>query len=299
MKKLLITDSFFIFDRHVLQLESAGYEVERLDTATPTEGQLVEAIKGVDIYILGAGQVTEAVVAAADKLKAIIFTGVDYDNFVPAADAARAKGIQLLNAPGANAEAVAEFTVGMAIALQRDLFGIGRTGDKKYLTTSSIQNSVVGLMGAGHIGQLILDSAAAFKPKEVLYFNRSSKDIAATQVEIDELVERSDIIFLTLPKKAGLVLDADRIAKLKTGCLIVSISPMNLIDFDALLPRLQAGEVRCAVDWPAPSAEFESLPFDVWFSVNSHAAYNTKAAIDAVSDSVTATAIRLLADESV
>jgi len=294
-KKLLITDTFFIFDEHVKRLEAAGYEVFRLNKSAATESELIEALKGVSVHIIGGmEQVTDAVIQSADKLEAIIFTGVDYDKFIPGANLAREKSIKLLNAPGANAVAVAEFAVGVAISMQRDLFGVGRTGNKKFLTTRSIQGATVGIIGAGHIGQVIIEGVKSFQPKEIIYFNRNSKDIAARQTDLDELVRVSDIIFITLPMSAGLILDEALISKLKTSCLIVSVSPMNLINFDALLPRLQSGEVRCAIDWPAPSAAFDDLPLDVWFNVQSHSAYNTAEAIQSVSDAVTDRAIDLI-----
>ena len=267
----------------------------RLEKAAATEAELIEALSGVSIYIIGGlEQVTDAVIASTDTLEAIIFCGVDYDKFIPAAEAARQKGIKLLNAPGANAVAVAEFAVGVAIVMQRDLFGISRTGSKKFQTTKSIQGSTVGVIGAGHIAQAIICGIVPFQPAEIVYSNRSKKDIAHKYISLEDLVSMSDIIFLTLPMKAGLTLSGDMISKIKNGCLIVSVSPMGLIDFNALLPRLEKGELRCAVDWPAPTAAFDQLPLDVWFHVNSHSAYNTASAIQRVSNSVTKTAINLL-----
>jgi phosphoglycerate dehydrogenase-like enzyme len=297
-KKLLITDTFYVFDNHVSRLQAAGYEVIRLDKSAATEAELIEALKGVSVYIIGGiEQVTAAVIDSVTSLEAILFPGVDYEKYIPAAEAARQKGIKLLNAPAANAAAVAEFAVGVAIAMQRDLFGISRTGDKKYLTTKSIENSVIGMVGAGNIGQAIISGVSAFNPAEIVYYNRSPKAIAARQVELESLVATADIIFISLPLSAGLVFDTEIINQLKPGCLIVSISPLNLIDFKALLPRLQRGEIRCAIDWPAPSSEFENLPLDVWFNVQSHSAFDTYQAVQNVSDAVTDIAISLLADK--
>ena len=295
MNKLLITDSFFVSEAHLNLLKQAGYETVRLNKASATEGELAEAIRGISVYILGGiEQVTEAVIASADVLQAIIFCGVDYDKFIPAADAARKKGIKLLNAPGANATAVAEFAVGVAIAMQRELFGIGRTGNKKFQTTKSLQDSTAGVIGGGNVAQAIITGISPFRPKEILYANRSPKDIPARLVGLEELCAVCDIVFLTLPMKAGLVLNAAKVSSLRSGCLIVSVSPMALIDFNTLLPRLECGELRCAVDWPAPSPAFERLPLGTWFHVHSHSAYNTEAAIRSVNDSVTETAIGLL-----
>lgn len=294
-KKLLVTDSFFVKTNDIHQLEIAGFEVIHLDKVCASEEELIEAIHDVSVYILGGTElVTDTIVNSANKLEAIIFTGVDYDNFIPAAELAQQKGIKLLNAPGANATAVGEFAIGMALLMLRELLDIGRTGTKKEVTTSTFQNSTVGILGMGNIGQVICKSVEQFSPKEVIYYNRSSKATKAKQATLTEIVEVADVIFITLPKKAGLILDNTMISKLKKGCLIVSISPNNLIDFQSLLVRLKSGEVRCAVDWEAPNKDFEELPLNIWYNVNSHSGFNTEPAIEEVGKSVVQKAISLL-----
>lgn len=294
-KKLLITDTFFISDRHEQRLRDAGYEVSRLNESSASEDQLIEALRGVSVYILGGiEEVTSRVVESADSLEAIIFSGVDYSKFITGSEIAESKGIKLLNAPSANSSGVAEFAIGVALNMQRQLFSIGRTGTSKNITTRSIEVSTVGVIGVGNIGQKIINAITAFSPKEILYYNRSSKDVPAKTASLEDLVMESDVLFLTLPMSAGTVFNDALISKIKTDALLVSISPNNLIDYQALLFRLQKGEVRAAVDWPSPSPDFDELPLDVWFSVNSHSAYNTKSAITNVDDSVVATAIDLL-----
>lgn len=293
--KLLITDSFFITDDNVASLEQAGYEVSRLDKPVITEDELIEALQDVAVYIIGGiERTTEKVIASVNSLQAIIFTGVDYDKFIPAAESARKKGIKLLNAPGANAVAVAEFAVGVCIAMQRELFSIGRTGKDKYSTTRSLQGIVVGVIGAGNIGQKIIDMVEPFMPQEIIFYNRSPLGLKSRQASLDDVVTQSDVIFLALPQAAGLMLDESLIKKIKPDTLVVSISPMNVIDIEALYVRLNAGEIRAAIDWPAPDPKFDDLALNVWFHVNSHSAYNTTQAVDAVNNSVTETAIKLL-----
>jgi phosphoglycerate dehydrogenase-like enzyme len=299
-KSLLITDSFFISPAHVQKLTDAGYSVKRLDKAAATEEELIEALKGVSVYVIGGTeQVTDTVLESTDSLETIIFTGVDYSKFIPGDATAKRKNIRILNAPGANATAVAEFAVAVALAMQRQQFALSRNGDKKFVTTKSIEDSVVGVIGAGNIGACIIEAASVFQPRQVLYFNRSQKEVHAEQADLDTLVATADIIFLTLPASAGNVFDRSLISKIKTGSLLVSISPNNLFDYPALLERLAANEIRAAIDWPSPSEEFDALPLDTWLSFNSHSAYNTHKALSNVNDSVTATAIDLLSSEDV
>ena len=213
---------------------------------------------------------------------------------MPGEATATRKNIKILNAPGANAVAVAEFAVAVALAMQRQLFSISRNGDKEFVTTQSIEDSVIGVIGAGNIGARIIDAISVFNPQKQLYFNRSEKNVQAERTDLDSLVAAADVIFLTLPASAGKVFDNHLLSKVKPGALLVSISPNGLIDFDALLSKLQGGELRAAIDGPSPMQAFDSLSLDVWLSFNSHSAYNTHKAIANVNDSVTATAIALL-----
>lgn len=68
--RILVTDTLFIFDEHVNQLEDAGYEVVRIEKPDMSEDELKEAVKGKVGYILGGIEyVTEPVIQAATDLK--------------------------------------------------------------------------------------------------------------------------------------------------------------------------------------------------------------------------------------
>jgi D-3-phosphoglycerate dehydrogenase len=279
-KKLLVTDSFFITNNQIDDLRVFGYEIVHLDKPQATEDELIEAIQGVSVYILGGiEQVSQPIIDAADKLEAIVFPGVDYDKFMPAADYAKSKGIEIFNAPGGNAIAVAEFAFGTALLMQRRLVEISRVGDVNGASTGSIEGSIVGVIGAGNIGQKLIEVVQPFHPKEVVYYNRSKVELSGRQVELEELVRTADIIFLALPMKAGEVLTAELVSKLKQDSLLISVSPMNLINTESLLGRVRNNEVRAAIDWPNPSEDLKNLPLERWYTVNSHSAFNTKQAV--------------------
>jgi phosphoglycerate dehydrogenase-like enzyme len=294
--KILVTDSLFIFDEHVKQLEDAGYEIERLDKPRATEEELCQALKGKVGYILGGiEQVTDKVIDAADELKAIAFTGSDWRAIIPGWQRALEKGVKIANAPGANAFAVAEFSVAVALAMQRNLFELGRTGDKKFETTKSFKDSIVGVLGAGHIGSKIVIFSRVFQPAKILYFSRSEKDgVEAEYSDLDSLLSQSDIIFMALPGAVGTLFNKEKLHLIKRGSLLVSISPMNVIDFDALLPLLKEGRLRATTDWPIPIQGYKDLPLSTWFNTNDHAAYNTYEAAQKGSDMSTQSLLNLL-----
>jgi len=126
--KVLITDTLFIGDEHVKQIEDAGYEVERLDKPNATEDELIEALQGKVGYVLGGiEKVTDKVIESTDQLKVIAFTGADWQALITGWEKAKEKGIKISNAPGANSPAVAELALTLTLAMQRNLFELGRT----------------------------------------------------------------------------------------------------------------------------------------------------------------------------
>src|SRR4051812_30727160 len=121
-KKILITDSLFIFKQHEERLKAAGYEIERLDKPMATEEELIAAIKGKTGYILGGiEKVTDKVIAAADQLNAIVFTGSDWKAFITGYQSATDKHISIANTPGANSYAVGEYAITLMFAMIRNI----------------------------------------------------------------------------------------------------------------------------------------------------------------------------------
>jgi phosphoglycerate dehydrogenase-like enzyme len=297
--KVLITDTLFIGDEHVKQIEDAGYEVERLDKTNATEDELIKALQGKVGYVLGGiEKVTDKVIESADQLKVIAFTGADWQALITGWEKAKEKGIKISNAPGANSPAVAEFAMTMTLAMQRNLFELGRTGDVGFETVNTLQNATVGVIGAGHIGSKIIKMLSTFAPAKVLYHARNKHPEVETDgaeyAELDDLLTSSDVIIVAAPGSAGTILDKAAIDSLKENALLVTISPKNHIDFDALLVRLQSGTLRAAIDWPAPSEDYKKLPLHTFFNTNNHTAYNTKEVIKICSDMGTNSLLNLL-----
>lgn len=297
--RVLITDTLFITEDHVKQIEAAGYETERLEKSAATEDELIEALKGKVGYILGGiEKVTDRVIESADELKAIAFTGADWQALITGWEKAKEKGIKISNAPGANSPAVAEFALTLTLAMQRNLFELGRTGDVGFETTGTLQNATVGVIGAGHIGSKIIKMLATFAPSKVMYYARNRRPEVETDgaaySDLPSLLTSADVVIVAAPGSAGTIFDKAAIDSLKDNALLVSISPRNHFDFDALLARLRKGTLRAAIDWPAPKGEYKDLPLHSFFNTNNHTAYNTKEVIQICSDMGTNSLLNLL-----
>lgn len=297
---ILVTDSLFIFKEHEDQIRAAGYDIERLDKPKATEDELIEAVKGKVGYILGGiEEVTEPVLHAASQLKAIIFTGSDWRHFIPAHEIATSRGIAIANAPGANSYAVAEYTLALMLGMVRNIFDLGRAGSNKFSTTSSLQDSTVGIVGMGKIGSRVAQMLHGLGVKELLYTSthQHTEVEAATGakfVTLDTLLQQSDVVTTHTPKHSGRLLDKTELSKLRDGALIVNCGSDATIDDTSLLNELTSGRLRAAMDHN-PGGEFDKLPLSNWYCSNESAAYNTRFANKIASDMATASLINLLA----
>jgi D-3-phosphoglycerate dehydrogenase len=298
--KILITDSLFIFAEQEAQIEAAGYEIERLDKPEATEEELIENVKGKVGYILGGiEKITDRVIDVANDLKVIAFTGADPYGFIPAFKEATEKGIAITTTPAANSYAVTEYTLSVMLAMTRNLFELGRTGDKKFQTTHSLNELTVGIVGMGHIGTRIAFALHALGVKRLLYTNRTRKEeieekTGAEFVSLDELLAQSDIVSLHVSKEVGKgFIGKEQLSKMKAGALLVNCGFMGGVDRMALLRELESGRLRAAEDGPSDEA-FSHLPLSVWYCSNAHTAYNTREANRTASEMATKSLLSIL-----
>ncbi len=299
-KKVLVTDSLFIFQEHIDKLEAANCSVERLDKPAASEEELIEAIKGKHGYILGGIEhVTDKIIAAADCLEALVFTGTDWLHFVPGHEEATKKGIAVSNCPGANALAVAEFALALMLSMQRNLFELGRTGDKSFQTCKSLLNSRVGLIGLGTIGATVAKMLKGIGVADVSYFSRErkpniEKEIGIKYMELNDLLKHCDVISLHASKAAGAgYIGKAQLAQLPDGALIIDTSFHGAIEEEALFNELSKKRLRAAADH-LPRDDFKTLPLDAFYYSNASTAYNTSDANKKASDIATDSMINLL-----
>ncbi|MBP7831705.1 MAG: hypothetical protein KA028_01670 [Candidatus Pacebacteria bacterium] len=297
MKTILITDSLFIHAEHEKMLTDAGYQIVRLDKPKATEEELIEAIKGKDGYILGGIEVlTDKVIDAADSLKAIVFTGIGYKDFIPNHEYVTKKGIAIANTPDAIKNAVGEWALAMALAMSRNIFDLGRAGDKQFMTSKGIEGQHIGIIGLGRNGKEIASMIKVFKPASVSYFSKHKhEESELAYKDIETLLKESDIVFVCVSKDAGPdFINEKELSAMKEGALLVSFMAKGIINEDALLSVLKAGKIRAVSDYPMQKPEFKNLPMRVWYSFNDSNAFNTAPTLKRCSDMATQSMINLL-----
>jgi D-3-phosphoglycerate dehydrogenase / 2-oxoglutarate reductase len=231
--------------------EQAGWTVD----ATPGRPlpELLAAVADADALIVrSATKVTREVIAAAPALRVIARAGTGVDNVD--LDAASARGIVVMNAPGANSISVAELAMGQLLALARHLPAAdaamkAHKWEKKKFAGRELRGQTLGIIGLGRIGQEVAARARAFEMRIVAHDPFISAEMAA-QVgaklgTLDEVFAAADYLTLHLPVTAQTrhLVNADRLAKAKKGIRIINTARGELIDDAALATALASGQV--------------------------------------------------------
>jgi phosphoglycerate dehydrogenase-like enzyme len=285
----------FISLEHEQKLRDAGFEIERLDKPEATEVELIEAIKGKDGYILGGiEKLTDKIIDSANSLKAIVFTGIGYKDFIPNHEYVTNKGIKIANTPDAPTHAVAEWAMTMALAMNRNIFDLGLAGEKKFITSKGIENQNIGIVGFGRIGKEIVSMIKPFRPASIKYFSKHKhEDSEIEYKDLNNLLQESDIIFLCVSKDAGKhFFGKDQLSKMKDGSLLVTFMAKEIIDEEALLAELTLGRIRAVSDHPIDNDS--KLPLSTWYRFNASNAFNTETELKLCSDMATESMINLL-----
>lgn len=247
MAKILISDP--VSTECIDLLEKAGHDLDlKTDKKTPEE--LADIIQGYDaIVIRSATKVRKVAIDAADKLKLIVRGGVGIDNIDH--EYARSKGITVSNTPTASSQSVAELALAHMLALYRFLPQANitmRNGEwnKKQYKGKELADKVLGIIGFGNIGKSLAKKAIALDMTVLAYDPYVKEtDMNLEIVDLDMLLKRADIISLHIPHtdSTHYIIDAEAIAKMKDGVMIINCARGGVVDEKALLDALNSGKV--------------------------------------------------------
>ncbi|GAP08389.1 MAG TPA: hypothetical protein DEQ80_03840 [Anaerolinea thermolimosa] len=249
--KILITDGLDAKGKAVLS--EVG---EVIDRNGITADELLKEIGEYDALIVRSRtKVTPAVFEAGVKLKVVGRAGIGVDNID--LNAAKAHGVRVVNSPLATTITVAELTLGLMLALVREIpraDSAMKAGKwlKKELEGAELYGKTLGIVGFGRIGSAVADRARAFGMRIIAY-DRLKAAEAITQrggepVSWEQLLELSDVITLHLPltNETKNMLDANAFARMKDGVYLVDAARGGIVDEDALLAALESGKVAGA-----------------------------------------------------
>jgi D-3-phosphoglycerate dehydrogenase / 2-oxoglutarate reductase len=218
--------------------------------------ELAADLKDADALVVrSATKVTSDLIAGAPRLRVIARAGTGVDNVDVAA--ATARGIVVMNAPGANSLSVAELAMGLILAMARNIPAADASmkaskWEKSKFAGAEIRSKTLGLVGLGRIGQEVASRAHAFEMKVIAHDPFISAELAGVLgvelVTLDDLCARADYISLHLPALPSTrhIFNADRLAKCKKGVRIINTARGELIDEAALADAIERGHVAGA-----------------------------------------------------
>ena len=239
-------------------IADAGVELLRtkFDVDVDTDSPLEEILGNYDALIVrSATKVTADVIAHGARLKVIGRAGVGVDNVD--VDAATRRGIVVANAPESNIVSAAEHTVGLLVALARNIPQAhaalieGRWERSKWGGVE-LADKVLGVLGFGRIGRQVARRALGLQMKVVAYDPFVSaerfRELGVESASFDEVLARADFLTLHLPlnDETRHAIDADAIAKMRNGARIINAARGELLDEDALVAALESGKVAGA-----------------------------------------------------
>ncbi|MER8630229.1 2-hydroxyacid dehydrogenase [Mesorhizobium opportunistum] len=298
-KIAIIGDNFMlpeVFRAKIEKVASGDLDIRTLQTAWPDEpmefgnpalgldkvkeyfghpDEVVDFIGDAEILVTQLAPLSEDMMRRLPALKLVAVSRGGPINIDMAA--ARDHGITVVNVPGRNATAVAEFTIGAILAETRlirvghealrkgewrgDLYRADRTGRE-------LGEMTVGVVGYGNIGTKVVRLLRAFGCHVLVsdpYVQLSAEDRNAgvELVGLDDLLSRSDVVTLhprVTEETRGLI-GKDTITRMKPGVIFVNTARGPLVDYDALYEALVSGQIASAMletfavepvpsDWP-------------------------------------------------
>jgi D-3-phosphoglycerate dehydrogenase len=241
------------------EIAPAGVELlrARFDVDVDSESPLEEIIRDYDaIVVRSATKITADLIAKAERLKVIGRAGVGVDNVD--IEAATRRGIIVANAPESTVISAAEHTVGLLVALARNIpqahaaLKQGRWERSAYAGVE-LGGKTLGVLGFGRIGQQVARRALGLGMRVVAFDPYVATDrfreLGAERAEtVAEIYEVADFLTLHLPLDAQTraSLDAAAFAAMRDGVRIVNAARGELVDEDALLAALGSGKVAGA-----------------------------------------------------
>ncbi|MBN2251350.1 MAG: NAD(P)-binding domain-containing protein [Candidatus Altiarchaeota archaeon] len=226
----------------------AGLSAEDLTRMIPEFDALV---------VRSATQVTREVMDAGKKLRIVGRAGVGLDNID--VEAAKEKGIKVVNSPEASTVAVTELVFGSLIALNRRIVHAHHSmkegmWERSRFEGNELCGKTIGIIGFGRIGREVAMRARAFGMNVLAYDPNITREDCKEYssgycTDLDDLIKRSDVITVHVPlvEKTRNLIDERRLNLMKKDAVAVNISRGGIINEEALYKTLKDGRIRGAV----------------------------------------------------
>jgi phosphoglycerate dehydrogenase-like enzyme len=234
----------------------AGFQVDRYDA----DGARPDSIETVEFYVPSymAGRAAYEVITEMPALKVVQTQTAGFEHVLPFLRG----DVTLCNARGVHDASTAELAVTLILASYRRIpQAVRDAGREVWPPLTDVEDSLadrtVLIVGYGSIGEALERRLAGFEC-EVLRVARRPRDGVSPVEDLPALLPRADVVVLLVPATdatRGLV-DAEFLARMKDGALLVNVARGVIVDTGALVAELRSGRLRAGLDVTDP----EPLP---------------------------------------
>lgn len=261
MKKVLIPTKLDAVASEILK-RHGGYAVVQ-DAKTPLP-ELAAAHPDAYAIIVRSEKVTPEIMDLLPRLKVVVRAGAGYDNID--VKAARKRGIDVMNTPGANANAVAEEVVALMLADARHIIAADastRAGgwEKNKFMGREVTGKTVGIVGLGNIGRLVAKRLEGFECRILGYdplipVDRADQ-LGIQSADLETIFREADYVTLHIPENSetrGCV-GEKLLGLMKPGATLVNCARAGIVDEAALRAAKAAKGIRFLNDVYPKDAE--------------------------------------------
>lgn len=226
------------------------FSLEIFETAPGDDAEFTERCREADIVIEVNRPMGEEIIGKCPNLKliAVAFAGVDHIDF----EACEKYGVAVKNCPGYSASAVAELVFAYLGNLYRNLPEFDRTtragGTRNGFLGTEIGSKTVGIIGYGAIGKKVAQIARGYGCRVLAFSRHSVTEPGVEAVDLETLLRNADAVTVHIPltPENRHFLNAERIALMKPGAVLINTARGPVIDSDALAEALEEGRLRGA-----------------------------------------------------
>ena len=279
--------SIFIDCNHQLEpiwhrVHGAGDPPVTVNTAPYKVEDLPKLLDGYDVALDDHSYMPTEFIAQCKALKHIVFLGTGAASYMNIAEL-KELGVTVHIIKGYGDTAVAEHTIALMFACAREIAKMDRTlraGIWKPLEGMQLLGKTIGIIGLGGIGAETARIAKGIGMNVVAYNRTKHADAPVPLVDIDELLAKSDVVSLNLvlnDETRGF-LNAERIARMKPGAILVNTARGALVDEEAMLAALRSGHIGHAgldVYHSEPLRPDHPLTAMENVTISAHAAFRT------------------------
>ncbi len=251
-----------------------GYAVKGMDGLKEYVGsadQVVELTGDAEILVTHLAPLSAGIMDRLPRLKFVAVSRGGPVNIDMAA--ARERGIIVVNTPGRNASAVAEFTIGAILAETRNItrgHDALRRGDwrgdlyRADLAGQELSEMTVGLVGYGEVGRRVVKLLKAFGCRILVsdpYVQLTAEDLndGVIQTSLDRVLNESDVVSMhpRVTAETTKMINAGTLLQMKRGAYFINTARGPLVDYDALYDVLASNRLRGAM---LETFDIEPLP---------------------------------------